>query len=194
MPEFPIRKVAVTVEEIFHDGGPVAATPRRRAAALAVVKNPFAGRYVEDLQPAMEDLKPLGLLLSDRLIAALGGDASTIDGYGKGAIVGTAGELEHGALWHVPGGYAMRARLGEAKAIVPSAKKLGGFGARLDVPIGHINAAYVRSHFDAMEVGMPDGPRPDEIVFALVMTSGPRIHDRVGGLKASDIKAWDGLR
>lgn len=88
----------------------------------------------------------------------------------------------------------MRERLGEAKAIVPSAKKLGAFGARLDVPIGHVNAAYVRSHFDAMEVGVPDGPRPDEIVFALVMTSGPRIHDRMGGLKASDIKAWDGLR
>ena len=194
MPEFPIRKVAVTVEEIFHDGGPVASRPRRRAAALAVVKNPFAGRYVEELQPAMEDLKALGLLLSDRLIAALGGDIGAIDGYGKGAIVGTAGELEHGALWHVPGGYAMRERLGEAKAIVPSAKKLGGFGARLDVPLGHINAAYVRSHFDAMEVGMPDGPRPDEIVFALVMTSGPRVHDRMGGLAATDIAAWDGLR
>lgn len=194
MHEFPIRKIAVTVEEIFHDGGPPAREPRRRAAALAVVKNPFAGRYVEDLQSAMDDLKPLGLMLTDRLIAALGGDAKAIDGYGKGAIVGSAGELEHGALWHVPGGYAMRERLGEAKAIVPSAKKLGGFGARMDVPIGHINAAYVRSHFDAMEVGVPDGPRPEEIVFALVMTCGPRIHDRMGGLKVSDIKAWDGLR
>jgi hypothetical protein len=142
----------------------------------------------------MDDLKPLGLDLSDRLIAALGGDASLIDGYGKGIIVGTAGELEHGALWHVPGGYAMRERLGEAKAIVPSAKKVGGFGARLDVPIGHINAAYVRSHFDAMEVGVPDGPRPDEIVFCLVMTIGPRVQNRMGGLAAADIKAWDGLR
>lgn len=194
MPEFPIRKIAVTVEEIFHDGGPPTKVPRRRAAALALVKNPFAGGYVEDLQRAMDDLKPLGLMLSDRLIAALGGDAKAIDGYGKGAIVGTAGELEHGALWHVPGGYAMRERLGEAKAIVPSAKKLGGFGARMDVPIGHVNAAYVRSHFDAMEVGMPDGPRPDEIVFALVMTCGPRIHNRMGGLKAEEIAAWDGLR
>lgn len=194
MPEFPVRKIAVTVEEIFHDGGLPAKEPRRRAAALAVVKNPFAGRYVEELQAAMEDLKPLGLMLSDRLIAALGGDVKAIDGYGKGAIIGSAGELEHGALWHVPGGYAMRERLGEAKAIVPSAKKLGGFGARMDVPIGHVNAAYVRSHFDAMEVGVPDGPRPDEIVFALVMTCGPRIHNRMGGLRAEDIKAWDGLR
>ena len=147
-----------------------------------------------DLQPAMDDLKPLGLMLSDRLIAALGGDAKAIDGYGKGAIVGTAGEIEHGALWHVPGGYAMREKLGEAKAIVPSAKKVGAFGSRLDVPIGHINAAYVRSHFDAMEVGVSDGPRPDEILFCLVMTCGPRVHDRMGGLAASDIKAWDGLR
>ena len=194
MPDFPIRKTAVIVEDIFHDGGPPTDAPRRRAAALAVVKNPFAGRYVEELQGAMEDLKPLGLMLTDRLIEALGGDIKAIDGYGKGAIVGTAGELEHGALWHVPGGYAMRERLGEAKAIVPSAKKVGGFGARMDVPIGHINAAYVRSHFDAMEVGVPDGPRPDEIVFALVMTCGPRVHNRMGGLRAEDIAAWDGLR
>ena len=194
MPEFPIRKIAVLSEEIFHDGGPVADVPRRRAAAMAVVRNPFAGRYVEDLQSAMDDLKPLGLLLSDRLVAALGGDVKQIDGYGKGAIVGTAGELEHGALWHVPGGYAMRERLGDAKAIVPSATKVGAFGSRLDVPLGHTNAAYVRSHFDAMEVGMADAPRPDEMLLALVMTSGPRIHNRAGGLQASEIKGEDGLR
>lgn len=194
MPEFPIRKIAVLTEEIIHEGGPAPATSRRRAAALAVVKNPFAGRYEADLESAMEDLKPLGLMLTDRLIAALGGDIKAIDGYGKGAIVGTAGELEHGALWHVPGGYAMRERLGEAKAIVPSAKKVGAFGCRIDVPLGHINAAYVRSHFDAMEVGVSDGPRPDEIVFCLAMACGPRIHNRMGGLKAEDIKAWDGLR
>lgn len=194
MVEFPVRKIAVTVEEIFHDGGLPANKPRRRAAALAVVKNPFAGRFVEELQAAMEDLKPLGLMLTDRLIAALGGDARAIDGYGKGAIVGSAGELEHGALWHVPGGYAMRERLGEAKAIVPSAKKLGGFGARMDVPIGHINAAYVRSHFDAFEVRAADGPRPDEILFCLAMACGPRVHNRMGGLEAGDIKVWDGQR
>jgi len=194
MPEFPIRKITVLTEEIFHEGGPAAKEPRRRAAALAVVKNPFAGRYAEELQSAMEDLKPLGLELTDRLIAALGGDISKIDGYGKGAIVGTAGESEHGALWHVPGGYAMRERLGNAKAIVPSAMKVGGFGARLDVPLGHINAAYVRSHFDAIEVGIADAPRPDEIVFCLAMFCGPRIHARMGGLRAEDIKGEDGLR
>jgi hypothetical protein len=194
MPEFVIRKIAVLTEEVFHEGGPVAEKPRRRAAAMALVRNPFAGRYVAELEGAMEDLKPLGLELTDRLIAALGGDASLIDGYGKGAIVGTAGELEHGALWHVPGGYAMRERLGDARAIVPSAKKVGAFGARLDVPLGHINAAYVRSHFDAMEVGMSDGPRPDEILFCLAMTCGPRVHARMGGLKAEDVKGEDGLR
>lgn len=194
MPEFAVRKIAVLTEEILHEGGPVAGTPRRRAAALALVKNPFAHRYVDELEDAMEDLKPLGLELTDRLIAALGGDPSIIDGFGKGAIVGTAGELEHGALWHVPGGYAMRARLGDSKAIVPSSKKVGAFGARIDIPLGHINAAYVRSHFDAMEIGMADGPRPDEILFCLAMACGPRIHARMGGLKAADVKGEDGLR
>lgn len=193
MPDFPVRKVAVLTEEILHDGGPAPARPRRRAAAMALVKNPFAGAYVEDIQGAMDELKPLGLMLTDRLIAALG-DIAGIDGYGKGAIVGSDGEIEHGATWHVPGGYAMRERLGQAKAIVPSAMKVGGFGSRLDVPLGHINAAYVRSHFDAMEVGIADGPRPDEILFVLAMACGPRIHNRMGGLDASDIKLWDGQR
>ena len=194
MPDFPIRRIALLIEDIFHEGGPVAGEPRRRAAAYGIVKNPFAGRYVEDLQPAMDDLKPLGLLLTDRLIAALGGDVAAIDGYGKGAVVGTEGEIEHGALWHVPGGYAMRERLGQAKAIVPSAMKVGGAGATLDVPLGHTNAAYVRSHFDAVEVRAADGPRPDEILFCLAMACGPRIHNRMGGLEARDIKVWDGQR
>jgi hypothetical protein len=194
MPEFPIRKVAVLTEEIFHEGGPASAEPRRRAAAMALVKNPFAGRYVEELQSAMDDLRPLGLMLTDKMIAALGRRAEEIDGYGKGAIVGVGGEIEHGALWHVPGGYAMRERLGGAKAIVPSAMKVGAFGSRLDVPLGHINAAYVRSHFDAFEVGISDGPRPDEILFCLAMTIGPRIHNRMGGLEAGGIKVWDGQR
>jgi hypothetical protein len=117
-----------------------------------------------------------------------------VEGYGKGAIVGQAGELEHGALWHVPGGYAMREILGNAKAIVASTKKVGGPGTRLDVPITHINASYVRSHFDSMEVGIADAPKANEILLALVMTTGPRVHARVGGLKASEIKGQDGLR
>lgn len=194
MSEFTIRKISVLVEEIHHDGGPIAEKPRLRGAAMALVKNPFAGRYVEDLQPAMDALKPLGALLTDRLIAALGSDIDAIDGYGKGAIVGAAGEIEHGALWHVPGGYAMRERLGATKAIVPSAMKVGAFGSRLDVPLGHTNAAYVRSHFDAIEVSAPDGPRPDEILFVLAMACGGRIHSRMGGLEAWQVKGEDGLR
>lgn len=192
--KFDIRKYQTTIEEIYHEGGPAASVPLRRAAVLVVLRNPYAGRYEPDILPMMEALNPLGLEMANRLVAALGGDPKAIQGYGKGAIVGAAGELEHGALWHVPGGYAMRAALGGAKAIVPSAKKLGGPGTRLDVPITHIDASYVRSHFDAMEVGISDGPRADELVFALVMSTGARIHARVGGLKAEDVKGEDGLR
>jgi hypothetical protein len=194
MPEVQLRKRVIVVEEVFHEGGPVAAVPLRRAAALAVIQNPFAGKYVLDIAGFMEDLNPLGLEMAKALVAALGGDPKIVEGYGKGAIVGQAGELEHGALWHVPGGYAMREILGDAKAIVASSKKVGGPGTRLDVPITHINASYVRSHFDSMEVGIADAPKADEILLALVMTTGPRVHARVGGLKASEIKGQDGLR
>ncbi|WP_189046875.1 amino acid synthesis family protein [Aliidongia dinghuensis] len=194
MPEVVLRKRAIIVEEIFHEGGPPAAVPLKRGAALVVIRNPFAGRYVEDIQPFMKDLEPLGLEMARRLVTALGGDPKAIQGYGKGAIVGAAGELEHGALWHAPGGYAMREILGGAKAIVPSTKKVGGPGTRLDVPVTHIDASYVRSHFDAMEVGIPDAPKADEMLLALVMTTGARIHNRAGGLKASEIKGEDGLR
>ena len=194
MPDIQLRKRVTVVEEIFHEGGPAPVTPLRRAAALTVIHNPFAGKYIEEIASFMEDLKLLGLEMAKSLVAALGGNAKIVEGYGKGAIVGSAGELEHGALWHVPGGYAMREILGGAKAIVASSKKVGGPGARLDVPITHVNASYVRSHFDSMEVGLADAPRADEILLALVMTTGPRIHARVGGLKASEIKGEDGLR
>ncbi|HXW18704.1 MAG TPA: amino acid synthesis family protein [Candidatus Acidoferrales bacterium] len=194
MAEVRVRKFVTVVEEIFHDGGPPSSLPLRRAACLAVIANPFAGSYVADIAPFMDTLKPLGLEMSQALVAALGGNRSVVEGYGKGAIVGAAGELEHGALWHVPGGYAMREILGGAKAIVASTKKVGGPGARIDIPITHINASYVRSHFDSMEVGVADSPRADEILLALVMTTGPRVHARVGGLKASEIKGEDGLR
>jgi amino acid synthesis protein len=194
MAELLIRKTLISVEEIFHEGGPAGPHPLKRGIALAVIRNPFAGRYVEEIQGFMEDLKPLGLRMATDLIKALGGNPTAIEGYGKGAIVGAGGEIEHGALWHVPGGYAMRETLGGAKAIVPSTKKVGGPGTRLDVPVTHINASYVRSHFDAVEVGLADAPRADEMVLALVMTTGPRIHARVGGLKASEINGEDGLR
>ena len=132
--------------------------------------------------------------MARRLVEALGGEPAAIEGYGKGAIIGLAGELEHGALWHVPGGYGMRELLGGANAIVPSTKKVGAAGARIDVPITHIIAAYVRSHFDAIEVRVADAPRPDEIVFILAMTTGAALHARVGGLRATEIKGEDGLR
>ena len=216
-----IRRIHTHVEDIHHEFGPAAAVPLRRGAIAAVLTNPFAGRYVADIVPMMDALQPVGIDMAERLRAAMDVPADRIESYGKGAIVGANGELEHGALWHVPGGYAMRellgwkgdrnayaqgkaspaapsgpagAQTGNALAIVPSTKKVGPPGAALDVPLTHINAAYVRSHFDAMEVRVPGAPRADEIVFILVMSTGARVHARVGGLKAQDIAQWNGLR
>jgi hypothetical protein len=201
-----IRRIWTQVETIHHEFGPRPARPQRRGAILAVLTNPYAGRYVEDILPMMAALNPLGVDMARRLLAAMAATPGQIEGYGKGAIVGTAGELEHGALWHVPGGYSMREVLGwkdgkdgpvaggNAKAIVPSTKKVGGPGTRLDVPVTHINASYVRSHFDAMEVGVPGHPHADEMIVALVMTTGARVHERVGGLRADQVKGEDGLR
>lgn len=189
-----IRKIVVCAEETRHDGGSHLATPVRKAWAAAVVRNPYAGRYATDIMPMMEALKPVGVELSRRLIEALGGDAKAIDAYGKGVIVGAAGEIEHSALWHVPGGYAMRELLGRALAIVPSAYKMGALGAAIDLPIHHKDACYVRSHFDAMTVMIPDAPRADELVFALTMAIGGRPHARAGGLQASEISKLDGQR
>ncbi len=193
MSELLVRKRAIFVEEVFHEGGPAAETPLKRGAALAVIRNPFAGRYVEDIQWFMEDLRPLGLSLAEDLCAQLGG-VDRIEGYGKASMVGTNGELEHGALWHAPGGYAMREVLKGTKAIVPSSKKVGTAGTRIDVPVTHINASYVRSHFDSIEIGLNDAPRADEMLVALVMTTGPRVHARSGGLDVSEITGEDGLK
>lgn len=192
-PKIEVRKIQLSIEEINHDGGPVAKKPHLRGSIAAVVRNPYAGKYVEDITPMMDALKPLGYDLAERLIKALGG-AKRVEAYGKGTVIGAGGELEHGALWHVPGGYGMRELLGEAKAIVPSATKVGTLGTAIDIPIHHRNAAYVRSHFDSMEVRVPDGPKADEIVYILAMTTGGRVHARVGGLKASEIQGKDGQR
>ena len=189
-----IRRVLTHVEDIHHEFGPAPATPLIRGAIAVVLANPFAGRYERDLMPMMDALQPLGIDMAQKLRAAMDVQVERIEGYGKGAIVGAAGELEHGALWHVPGGYAMREVLGNAKAIVPSAKKVGAPGTHLDVPVTHINASYVRSHFDAMEVYVPGAPAADELVYILVMTTGPRVHERVAGLRAAEIKGQDGLR
>jgi len=194
MPEVVIRKTIISLEDIYHENGPVAQTPHRRGSIATVIKNPYAGRYVEEITPFIDDLKPLGLKMAQDLIAALGEKPEAIEGYGKGAIIGAGGELEHGALWHAPGGYSMREVVKNSKAIVPSTKKVGGVGTRLDVPVTHANASYVRSHFDAIEVGINDAPRADEMVVILVMTTGPRVHARSGGLLASEIKGEDGLK
>lgn len=193
MTDFTVRKIVTQIEEIRHEGGPAAVPPPVRGAIYAICANPFAGRYEPDLQPAMERLKPLALDLTDRLVAALGGRTG-IDAYGKGAIVGEAGESEHGAIWHVSGGYGMRERLGECRAIVPSAMKVGGMGAALDIPLGHLNAAYVRSRFDVITVACADGPRAGEVLFALAMARGGRVHSRMGGLEIHQVKGEDGLR
>jgi len=188
-----VRKIVTHTENIFHEGGPSHKIPIKKGSVLIVMENPYAGKFVEDIIPMMEALKPVGLDAAKQLIELLGG-AEQIQSYGKGAIVGEDGELEHGALWHVPGGYAMREALGGALAIVPSSKKVGGIGCRLDIPITHINASYVRSHFDAMEVYVQDAPRQNELVYGLVMTTGGRTHSRVGGLEVGQISANDGLR
>jgi Amino acid synthesis len=182
------------IEEINHDGGAPLATSIRKGWIGAVVKNPYAGRYVPVITPMMDALKPLGLDCSQRLVAALGGDVKQIEAYGKGAIVGSSGEIEHSALWHVPGGYAMREVLGQALAIVPSAVKVAAIGASIDLPTHHKDACYVRSHFDAMTAMIPDAPRADEIAFFLTMSTGGRPHARVGGLEVGGITKWDGLR
>ena len=187
-----VRKRLLNVETVHHEGGPVAAVPLRLAAAAAVVRNPYAGRYEPDLLPFMAELRSLGRELAEELVGVLGKDR--VEAYGKAAIVGVNGELEHGAVWHEAGGWAMRAALGEPKAIVPAAKAVAGAGYRLMVPLHYIHAAYVRSHFNAMEVGVQDGPRPDEIVFALVMADGGRVHSRLGGLTKDQVKVHDGQR
>jgi hypothetical protein len=197
-----IRRQWTQVEDIFHEFGPAAAQPVRRGTVAAVLRNPYAGRHEPDILPMMAALEPLGIQMAAALLAALRLPAGAIEGYGKGIVVGSAGEIEHGALWHVPGGYAMRELLGwkdgvkggNARAIVPSTKKVGGPGARLDVPITHINASYVRSHFDAIEVHVPGAPAADEMVVILAMTAGGRVHARVAGLAVADVRGEDGLR
>lgn len=188
-----VRKIVTFIDEAFHEGGPVAKKPYKRGAIAAVVANPYAGRYVQEITPMMDALKPLGYELAERLIKALGG-AKEIESYGKAVIVGVNGESEHAALWHVPGGYGMREMLENSKAIVPSAIKVAAAGGAIDVPLHHRTAAYVRSHFDAIEMRVPDSPRPDEIVFIIAMGTGPRVHERVGGLRASEISKYDGQR
>ena len=187
-----IRKRNLTIETVYHEGGPVAEQPLKLAAACAVIRNPYAGRYEENLMPFMAELRSLGTLLAQELVDTLGKDH--VEVYSKAAIVGVNGELEHAAVWHEAGGWAMRSVLGDPKAIVPAAKAVAATGYRLMVPLHYIHACYVRSHFNSMEIGIQDAPRPDEILFALVMGTGGRVHSRLGGLTKDKVSVHDGQR
>lgn len=189
-----LRKYVSTIEETHHDGGPVLKRPVTKAVVGGVIANPYAGRHVEDIQPMMKALEPLAVDLTERVMKLLGAQGGELEAYGKGAIVGLAGELEHAALWHQPSGFGIRHAMGGAKSIVPSTVKVAAAGARIDIPLHHVTAAYVRSHFDAIEFCVPDGPKPDEIVFIVAAAIGGRPHTRVGGLTPAGIKLGDGQR
>ena len=189
-----VRKYVATVEETLHDFGPVLARPVTKAVVGGVIANPYAGRHVADIQPMMKALEPLAVDLTERVMKILGAKGSELEAYGKGAIVGLNGELEHAALWHQPSGFGIRHAMGGAKSIVPSTVKVATASARIDIPLHHVTAAYVRSHFDAIEFCVPDGPRPDEIVFIVAAAIGGRPHARVAGLTPDGIKLGDGQR
>ncbi|MDF2927160.1 MAG: Amino acid synthesis [Paenibacillaceae bacterium] len=191
MPE--IRKIITVIEDIRYEGFATVAQPIHKCAVSAVIRNPFAGQYVENLQELSDIGEYLGGYLTGLAVKALNG--APVHSYGKGAIVGMDGELEHGgAILHPQLGKPMRDAIGGGKAIIPSAKKAGPPGTALDVPLHYKDAAFVRTHYDAMEVRIPDAPKADEIVVSLVFTDGGRPHPRIGGLKLDEVKGEDGLR
>ncbi|MDC7788361.1 amino acid synthesis family protein [Rhodoplanes sp. TEM] len=190
-----IRKLVTVVDETLTEMGHEVTPPVRRAAAVAVIENPYAGIYVEDLTALIDFGEELGRLLSEKAVAALGVPGPSCEGYGKAALVGVDGELEHAAaLLHPKMGAPVRKTLGKGAALIPSSKKRGGPGQELDIPLGHKDAAFVRSHFDGMQVTINDAPRANEIVVAVAITTGGRPLPRVGGLKKDEIKGEDGLR
>jgi hypothetical protein len=190
-----VRKYVTIVEEMFSEGGRTVDPPVKRAASVAVIKNPFAGQYVEDLTPLMDIGETLGGILGKMAVDALGIAPEKAEGYGKAAIVGENGEREHAAaILHPKLGKPFRDALSGGKAIIPSSKKIGGMGTEIDVPTHFKDAAFVRSHFDAMAVRIDDAPRVDEIVVVLVVTDGGRPHPRIGGLEKEEAKMEDGLR
>ncbi len=190
-----IRKIVTVVDETLTEMGRPVSPPVRRAAAIAVIENPFAGRFVEDLTPLIDMGEELGGILATRAVAALGIPGEACESYGKAALVGENGELEHAAaLLHPKMGAPVRKTLGKGAALIPSSKKRGGPGAELDIPLGHKDAAFVRSHFDGMQVSITDAPRAGEIMVAVAVTTGGRPLPRVGGLTKDQIKGEDGLR
>ncbi len=190
-----IRKVVTVLEEVRSEMGRPVAPPSRRAAAVAVIANPVAGRFVEDLGDLVDIGEELGGLLAEKAVEALGIDGPSAQGYGKAAAVGENGEIEHAAaILHPKLGGPVRKVLGKGAALIPSSKKRGGPGVALDIPLGHKDAAFVRSHFDGMEVRINDAPRADEIMVAVAVTASGRPLPRVGGLTAAEAKGEDGLR
>lgn len=190
-----IRKIAIFVDETHREAGQPIAPPTRRAAAVAVIENPFAGRYVEDLEPLMIIGAELGGTLGARAVAALGITPDQAQSYGKAALVGDGGELEHAAaILHPRLGAPLRKEVEKGAALVPSSKKMGGMGSPLDIPLGHKDAAYVRSHFDGMEVRLNDAPQAGEILVAVAVTDSGRPLPRVGGLTHEEAEGKDGLR
>ena len=190
-----IRKLLTFVDETLSEQGREISPPIRRAAAVAVIANPFAGKYQEDLSELIDVGEELGALLTERAVAALGISGAEVHSYGKAAAVGENGELEHAAaILHPKFGAPVRQALGKGAALIPSSKKRGGMGVTLDIPLGHKDAAFVRSHFDGMEVRVADAPRANEIMVAIAVTTGGRPLPRVGGLQVSEIKGEDGLR
>lgn len=189
-----IRKIVTVVEEVYADGEKKLDKPIRKVATLAVIKNPYAGRYQEDLNALIDYSEELGKTISDKAVEALGKGVE-VQSYGKAAIVGEKGELElAAALLHPKLGTPLRAATGGGKAIIPSVKKIGCMGSSIDIPLHYKDAAFVRSHFDGMTVSISDAPKSDEIVIAVAVTDGGRPHPRVGGLKKEEAKKEDGLR
>jgi len=190
-----IRKIIVQVDEIRVEMGRPVNPPTRRVVAIAVIENPYAGRFVEDLTDLIDIGEELGGLLGDRCVTALGIAPAQAESYGKAAIVGEAGELEHAAaILHPKLGAPLRKAVEKGAALVPSAKKMGTLGTAIDVPLGHKDAAYVRSHFDAIEARVSDAPRPHEIVVAVAVKDSGRPLARIGGLQKHEVKGQDGLR
>lgn len=190
-----IRKLLTIVEETIQEQGRELPGRTRKAAAIAIIKNPFAGIYQEELSELTDIGEQLGELLGNQAVKALGIEKDQVESYGKAAVVGEMGELEHAAaILHPKLGKPFREAVEGGKAIIPSAKKMGGIGTSIDVPVHYKDAAFVRSHYDAMEVRVPDAPRSDEILVALVVTDAGRPHPRIGGLKKEEIKGEDGLR
>jgi len=193
LPLLQVRKIQISTERVHHVASPLA-QPLHRGWIAAVVRNPFVGEDPTDLQPWLDECQPMATEMAEELRDALVGEGREIQGYGKGAIVGVNGEMEMAAAWHLPGGASLRHALNSPKAMVPASKKVGALGAQVDIPLVYVHAAYLRSHYDAIPVCVPDGPRPNELVYALVMSTGERPNNRLPGFTIDDVQGDDGLR